>query len=77
MWEDPTEAEKFEPSDSLGFVSPEEVVSPLSAEDVLSPSVLELMSLPFLTGEINPLLSAKLAVTFSEKYVRQDDTDIP
>lgn len=30
---DPTGAENFEPSDSQGFISPEEAVSPLAAED--------------------------------------------
>lgn len=31
----PTEVENFKSSDSQGYISPEEVVSPLSAEDVL------------------------------------------
>lgn len=36
VWEGPTEAENFEPLDSRGFVSPEEVVSPSSA-GILTP----------------------------------------
>lgn len=29
VWEDPVESENFEPSDSPGFISPEEVVAPI------------------------------------------------
>ena len=62
MWEDPTEAESFESSDSQGFTSPEEVV----------PSAL----LPFSSEEIYPSVSDKPAVTFSEENARQDNTDV-
>jgi hypothetical protein len=41
MWEDPIEAENFELLDSQGFISPEEVVSPPLAEDVLKPYSLK------------------------------------
>lgn len=54
--------------DSQGFISPEEVISPPSAEDAFQqPEIL-----PFspLTVEINPSLSAKLAVAFSGGDVR-------
>lgn len=36
MQGEPTEVENFKSSDSQGFISPEEVVSPLSAENLLS-----------------------------------------
>ena len=48
VWEDPREAETFEPSDSQGFISSEEAVS--------SPSAPARKIFPFspLTEEINP-----------------------
>lgn len=39
--EDPIEAENFKLSDSQGIISPEEVVSPPSAKDVLTPSPMK------------------------------------
>ena len=38
VWEDTTEAENFEPSGFQGFISPEEVDSPCSAENVIYPT---------------------------------------
>lgn len=69
VWEDHTEDENFDPSDSQGFISPREIV----------PSALLLEILPFLifTEEINPSFSTKLAVTFSEGDSRQDHTGVP
>ena len=76
VWEDPIEAENPEPSDSQGFFSPEEVVSPPLAEDVLLSPGPELLPLQTLAEEINASLSTKPSVTFSED-AWQDNTDIP
>lgn len=68
VWEDHTEDENSDPSDSQGFISPRETV----------PSALLLEILPFLifTEEIHPSFSAKPVVTFSEGYSRQDHTGV-
>ena len=47
IWEVPTEVKNFEPSDSPGFILLEEIVSPLSAENALPLTSLEI--LPFST----------------------------
>ena len=70
VWKDPTEAENFEPSDSQGFISPGEVVSPPSAEDILLPIFPEILPVPPLTEEMTPSLSAKPAVTFYKGNVK-------
>lgn len=76
LWKDSIEAGNFELSDSQEFSSPEEVVSPPSA-DVLTPPPDEiLLSLP-LTEEINFSLSAKPAVAFPVGNVNQDNSDVP
>lgn len=66
MWEYPFEAENFESLDSQGIISLEEVVSLPSAEDLLTPSPLEISLSSLLTEEIYPSWSAKPVVTFSE-----------
>lgn len=66
MWEYPFEAENFESLDSQGIISLEEVVSLPSAEDLLTPSPLEILLSSLLTEEIDPSWSAKPVVTFSE-----------
>ena len=59
------------PQISKGLISLNEVLSPSSALP------LEILSfLPF-TEEINPSLSTKPAVIFSERNVRQDTTVVP
>ncbi|EGW01337.1 Friend virus susceptibility protein 1 [Cricetulus griseus] len=69
VWEDPVDNENFEPSDAPEFISPDEAV----------PSAPPLETSPFspLTEKINPPLSAKPAVTFSEGDASQDNTDVP
>jgi hypothetical protein len=71
MWGDSTEADNFEPSDSQGFISPEERVS--------LPYALSLEIFPFspLFEETNPSLSAKRKVIYSEENAGQDNTDVP
>jgi hypothetical protein len=64
VWEDPVEAENFEPSDSQGFAPPEEVV----------PSAPPLEIMPSPHEEIHPLESGRPA--FSEENARQDNTDV-
>lgn len=67
VWEDPIEADQnFEPLDSQGFTLPEEVV----------PSAPPLEILPCSPEEMNPSVSAKPAVSFSEGNARQDSTDV-
>jgi hypothetical protein len=41
VWEDPIEAENFEPTNYQRFISPEEVVFPPLAEDMLTPHPLK------------------------------------
>lgn len=53
VWENTSEAENFESSDSQEFISLEEVVTQLSAEDVLHTPKSETLPFPPLTGEIN------------------------
>ncbi|KAL6037658.1 hypothetical protein STEG23_020039 [Scotinomys teguina] len=69
VWEDSIEAENFEPTDSQRFISPEEIV----------PSAPPLVILPFspFIEEINPSLSDKPVVTFSEGDASQGNTDVP
>jgi hypothetical protein len=55
---------------SQGFISPQEVISQPSV------SPLETLSFSYLTEEINPSLSAKSSVTFSERNAKQDNTDV-
>lgn len=50
--------------------------SPLSA-DVLSFAPPEILSSPPLTEEISPVLSAKSAMTFFERDIRQSNPDVP
>lgn len=69
VWEDRTETENFEPSDSEGFILPEEVV--------LSAPPLETSPFSPLIEEVNPPLSAKPTVTFSEGDASRDNTDVP
>lgn len=63
MWGDPTEAKNFEPTDSQGFISPQEVVFLPSANVLTHP---EILPFPLVNEEINPLLSSKAPVTFCE-----------
>ena len=77
VWEDSIEAENFEFSDSQAFFSPEKVVFLLSAEDVFTPSPLQYQPFSTLTEEINPSLSAKPAVTFSEENAKKDNASVP
>jgi hypothetical protein len=67
VWRDPVETKNFESSDSQGFTSPVEVV----------PSAPPLEILPFSHEEINPSVSDKPAVIFSEGNAEQDNTDVP
>ncbi|XP_026641285.1 Friend virus susceptibility protein 1-like [Microtus ochrogaster] len=68
VWEDPIKAENFEPSDSQGLISPQEIVPSAPPLEILPSS-------PF-TEEINPSLTAKPAVTFSEEDANQGNTDV-
>lgn len=68
------EFEIFEPSDSQGFISSKEVVSPLSAGGV--PHASEILRFIPLTKEICSSLSFKLSVTFFKGNVRRDNTDV-
>lgn len=65
--------ENSEPSDSQGFISFEEVVSPPSAEDEHTPPPRDILPFPPLTKEINPSSSVKPVVTFSEGNDKQDN----
>lgn len=58
-WEDSFEAENSESLYSQGIISLEEVVSPPLAEDLLTPSPLEILPSSLLTEEINPSWPAK------------------
>lgn len=69
VWEDPVEAENFELSDSQGFISPEEIVP--------SAPPLEILPISPFIEEINPSLSDKPAVTFSEENARHDNVAVP
>jgi hypothetical protein len=71
VWEDTIDAENFDPSNSQGFFSLEEINSLCSA------SPLEIFPFSSLTEEINPSLNAKPAVTLSEGSARQDSSDVP
>lgn len=53
-----------------------EIVFPLTAEDVLLLLFPEILLFTPLTEEINPSLSAKTTMTFSEENARQDNTYI-
>jgi hypothetical protein len=66
VWEDPTEAENLESSDSQGFNSPKEVVL----------SGVPLKILPISSEEINHSLSDKPAVNFSEENARHDNINV-
>lgn len=68
VWEDSIESEDFEPSYFQRFISPEEIVSPPSAEGVLPPPSPEILPFSPLTEEIHPSLSAQPAETFSEGH---------
>lgn len=59
VWKDPIEAENFVTTDYHGFISPEQVIFPCSAEDILTPlppyilsfSPLEKLILQFLATQ--------------------------
>ena len=63
VWEDSTEVENFEP---WGFISPEELLPPSLAEDILILPPYEILFFLHLTEEINPPLYAKPSVGISE-----------
>lgn len=76
MYKEPTEVENFEPEDSEGFSSPEEIVSSPLAEAISTlPSTAALPSPP-LPEEINPSLSAGLVVILPEGDAKQNNTDV-